>query len=153
MAVNFDEFDKKFDIEGLQKDIKEAEAGNVSYKEVPVGTYEIRIVKLELGESKSKKPMIKGQFKILEGEYKGSYIWMNQLVDEGFKLDIMNKFLRSLEVFEDSEILFTSYKDYNDLILDITEEIDTKGYEYLLEYGENDKGYKQFKIKEKYIKE
>ncbi len=152
MALDFKKFDKAFDIEGLKKDIKDAEAGNITFKEVPLGTYEIKIVKLELGESKTEKPMVKGQFKVLEGEYKGSSIFMNQLVDEGFKIDIMNRFLKSLDAFDESEIYFESYAAYNDLLLDIAEEIEKRKLEYLLEYSENDKGYKQYKIKEVYTK-
>lgn len=152
MAVDFKKFDKAFDIDGLKKDIKDAEAGNVSFKEVPFGTYEVKIVKLELSESKTEKPMVKAQFKVLEGEYKGSSIFMNQLVDEGFKIDIMNKFLKSLEAFDESEIYFESYSSYNDLLLDIAEEVEKRKLEYLLGYHENAKGYKQYIIEEVYTK-
>lgn len=152
MAVDFKKFDKAFDIDGLKKDIKEAESGNTTFKEVPLGTYEVKIVKLELSESKTEKPMVKAQFRVLEGEYKGSSIFMNQLVDEGFKIDIMNKFLKSLEAFDESEIYFESYSSYNDLLLDIAEEIEKHKLEYLLEYAENKKGYKQYTIEEVYTK-
>lgn len=152
MAIDFKKFDKAFDIDELKKDIKDAEAGNVTFKEVPLGTYEVKIVKLELSESKTEKPMVKAQFKVLEGAYKGSSIFMNQLVDEGFKIDIMNKFLKSLEAFDESEIYFESYSSYNDLLLDIAEEVEKRKLEYLLEYGENKKGYKQYTIEEVYTK-
>lgn len=152
MAIDYEKFDKNMDLEGLKKDIKDAEEGNTNFKEVPFGTYEVKVVKLELGVSKTNKMMVKGQFRVLEGEYKGSSIFMNQLVDEGFKIDIMNKFFRSLEVIDDEDIFFESYKDYADLILDIAEEIEKLKYEYLLEFSQNDKGYNQFKIKDIYKK-
>lgn len=152
MAIDFKKFDKAFDIDELKKDIKDAEAGNVTFKEVPLGTYEVKIVKLELSESKTEKPMVKAQFKVLEGAYKGSSIFMNQLVDEGFKIDIMNKFLKSLEAFDESEIYFESYSSYNDLLLDIAEEVEKRKLEYLLGYHENTKGYKQYTIEEVYTK-
>ena len=153
MAVDLSKFDKAFDIEGIKKDVTAAQEGNGNFKDVPTGTYEIKVVKLEVGESKeSHKPMVKGQFKVVEGEYKNSSIFMNQLIDEGFKIDIVNKFLRSLEVFDDTDIYFESFSDYNDLLLDIVEEIEKLKYEYLLEYSENDKGYKSFKIKDVYKK-
>lgn len=43
----FDKWDKNVDTEGLQKDIAEAEAngGQGDYREVPVGTYEVKIDK------------------------------------------------------------------------------------------------------------
>ena len=121
------------------------ENGGGDFKEVPTGNYEVKIEKLELKESKTNKPMVSIWFKILDGEYKNSLIFMNQLVDEGFKINIMNEFLKSLE--SDMEIYFDSFKQYNDLLLDIHECIDGK-LEYLLEYGENKKGYKTYKIKE-----
>ena len=44
----FDKWDKNVDTEGLQKDIAEAEAngGQGDYREVPVGTYEVKIDKM-----------------------------------------------------------------------------------------------------------
>ena len=142
----FEKFDKTYNNEGLKKDIEEAkENGGGDFKEVPTGNYEVKIEKLELKESKTNKPMVSIWFKILDGEYKNSLIFMNQLVDEGFKINIMNEFLKSLE--SDMEIYFDSFKQYNDLLLDIHECIDGK-LEYLLEYGENKKGYKTYKIKE-----
>ena len=152
MAIDFKKFDKAFDIDELKKDIKDAEAGNVTFKEVPLGTYEVKIVKLELSESKTEKPMVKAQFKVLEGAYKGSSIFMNQLVDEGFKIDIMNKFLKSLEAFDESEIYFESYSSYNDLLLDIAEEVEKRKLASLLEYGEHKNGSKQYTIEAVYTK-
>ncbi len=152
MAIDFKKFDKEFDAEGIKKELKEIEKNGVTFKEVPLGTYEVKITKLELSVSKTNKPMVRGQFKVLEGEYKGSNIFMNQLVDEGFKVDIMNKFLKQLEVFDDEDIYFENFSSYEELILDIMEEIDTQKYEYLLEYGEDNKGFKTYKIKEKYTK-
>ncbi len=142
----FEKFDKAYNNEGLKKDIAEAkENGGGDFKEVPAGNYEVKVEKLELTESKTGKPMVKAWFKILTGDYKNSLIFMNQLVDEGFKLNIMNEFLKSLE--SEMEVYFDSFKQYNDLILDIHECIDGK-LEYLLEYGENKKGFKTYKIKE-----
>ena len=48
----FDKWDKNVDTEGLQKDIAEAEAngGQGDYREVPVGTYEVKIDKMEIKE-------------------------------------------------------------------------------------------------------
>lgn len=150
MAIDFNKYDKQCDLEGLKKDITDAKENNGNFKEVPYGTYEVKIVKLELSESKTKKMMVKGQFKVLDGEYKGSSIFMNQLVDEGFKINIMNEFLKTLEALSEDDIYFESYVDYNDLLLDIAESIDEQGLEYLLEYSENKNGYSTWKIKEVY---
>lgn len=147
--MNFDKFDKAFDIDALKKDVEEAkENGGGNYEEVPTGTYEVKVEKLELKESSTNKPMVTVWFKILEGDHKGQYIFYNQLVDEGFKINIMNEFLTSLDSGVD--VYFDSFKQYNDMILDIHEAIDGDGLEYLLEYGENKKGYKTYKIEEVY---
>lgn len=145
MAIDFSKFDKKVDLEGLKNDIAEAqENGGGDFKEVPIGKYEVAITKLELGESKKGDPMVKVWFKILEGEYKNSLLFMNQVITQGFQIHIVNEFLRSLET--DIEIEFESYEQYNDLLMDVFEEVNGK-LEFVLDYGEN-KGFNTFKIEE-----
>lgn len=100
----FDKWDKNVDTEGLQKDIAEAEAngGQGDYREVPVGTYEVKIDKMEIKECGSEKhagePMFTVQFRILEGDFENSCLFMNQLITEGWQIGQVNKFL-SLEKF------------------------------------------------------
>lgn len=143
MAIDFSKFDKKVDLEGLKQDITEAEEnGGGEFKEVPHGNYEVAITKLELDESKKGDPMVKVWFKILEGEYKGSLIFMNQVITRGFQIHIVDEFLRSLET--DVEVGFVSYADYAQLLMDIYEAVNGN-YEYGLKYGEN-KGFNTFEI-------
>ena len=143
MAIDFSKFDKKVDLEGLKQDIVDAEEnGGGSFKEVPLGTYEVAITKLELSESSKGDPMVKVWFKILDGEYKNSLIFMNQVITQGFQIHIMDEFLRSLET--DIDIVFESYSQYAQLLMDIYEEIDGN-YEYGLKYGEK-KGFNTFEI-------
>ena len=56
MALDFSKFDKQVDLEGLKKDIEDS--ANNDFKEVPHGTYEVAITKLELKESKKGDPMV-----------------------------------------------------------------------------------------------
>ena len=142
MAIDFSKFDKNVDLEGLKADIKEAEENNTDFKEVPHGSYEVKIQKLELGESKKGDPMFICWMKILSGEYKGSLIFMNQVVTRGFQVHIVDEFLRSLD--SGVHVSFVSYKQYADMIMDIAEAIDGK-LEYAVEYGEN-KGFNTFEI-------
>lgn len=149
MAIDFNKFDKNMDLENLKKDIDEArENGGGSFKEVPHDTYEVEINKLELTVSKKKDPMLSCWMKILEGEYEGSMIFMNQVVTQGFQIHIANEFLRDLVSELNINVEFESYSQYADLILDISEAITDK-FEYLVEYGER-KGFNTFKIKEVY---
>lgn len=142
MAIDFSKFDKQVDLEGLKKDIEES-ADN-DFKEVPLGTYEVAITKLELGESKKGDPMVKVWFKILAGGYKGSLIFMNQVITQGFQIHIVDEFLRSLET--DVEITFESYSQYADMLLDVFEAVESK-LEFALVYGEK-KGFNTFEITE-----
>lgn len=142
MAIDFSKFDKKVDLEGLKNDIKEAESNSGDFKEVPHGSYEVKITKLELGESKKGDPMFICWMKILSGDYKNSLIFMNQVVTQGFQIHIVDDFLRSLD--SGVEIGFESYGQYADMIMDVAEAIDGN-FEYGVEYGEN-KGFNTFKI-------
>jgi hypothetical protein len=146
MAIDFSKFDKAVDIEGLKKDVVAAADGQGDFKEVPHGTYEVSIDKLELVESKKGDPMVTCWFKILEGEYKGQRIFMNQVVTLGFQIHIVDEFLESLE--SGVEVKFESFAQYGKMLLDIHEAIDNN-LEYAVEYGEN-KGFNTFKIVDVY---
>lgn len=148
--MDFSKFDKQVDLEGLKQDIAEAAENGGDYKEVPAGTYEVKITKIEIGETGQNSkvpgsPMVKIWFKILDGEYKNSIIFMNQVITEGFQIHIVDEFLRSLET--DVDIYFESYSQYNEVLLDVFEAINGK-FEFALEYGENSKGFKTYKISE-----
>lgn len=144
--MDFSKFDKQVDLEGLKQDIAEAaENGGGDFKEVPVGTYEVAITKLELGESSKNDPMVKIWFKILDGEFKNSIIFMNQVVTRGFQIHIVDEFLRSLET--DVDIYFESYSQYNEVLLDVFEAVNGK-LEFALKYGKNDKGFNTYEITE-----
>lgn len=139
----WDEFDKTLDIEGMQKDIKDAQENNIEYKEVPLGQYEVSIDKLELEKSKKGDPKVTAWMKILSGEYKGQYIFMNQVITLGFQIHNVNEFLRSLDT--GLEIEFIKYKQYADLLSKVKEAVDKQKLEYGIEYGER-KGFKTYKI-------
>lgn len=142
MAIDFSKFDEKVDLDGLRNDIAEAESNSGDFKEVPHGNYEVKIQKLELGESKKGDPMFICWMKILSGDYANSLIFMNQVVTQGFQIHIVDDFLRSLD--SGVEVAFESYAQYADMIMDVAEAINGN-LEYAVEYGEN-KGFNTFKI-------
>lgn len=146
MPIDFSKFDKVVDIEGLKKDVVAVADGQGDFKEVPHGTYEVSIDKLELVESKKGDPMVTCWFKILEGEYKGQRIFMNQVVTQGFQIHIVDEFLESLE--SGVEVKFESFTQYSEMLLDIHEAIDNN-LEYAVKYGEN-KGFNTFEIVDVY---
>lgn len=144
----WEKFNKSIDVKGLQADVKDAaeNGGTGDFKEVPHGSYEVKVEKMELRASKKGDPMVSMWFKILEGEYKNSILFMNQVLMQGFQIHICNEFLRSMETSQ--EIEFKNFEQYGNLLLDIHEEIDGK-LEFALEYGEK-KGFNTFKITEIY---
>lgn len=146
----FEDFDKKVDLKGLKEDVSEARknGGSGNYKDVPDGTYEVAITKLEPKASRSGDPMLSVWFKILTGDLKGQLIFMNQLLREGFQIGIAEDFLDSLA--SGVEISFDSYKQFENLIMDVKENIDKDHLEYLLQYSHNDKGFPKYVIKEVY---
>lgn len=147
MANLWDKFDKSIDTEGLQKDVQEAQENNQSFKDVPHGQYEVKIEKLELVESKAGDPMVSCWMKVLAGEFKGSMIFMNQVITRGFQIHIANEFLRSLG--SEYKVEFKTYSQYGSLLMDILEEIDGV-LEYGLNYSAGKKGFSTYEITDIY---
>ena len=139
----WEKFDKTIDTKGLAQDVQAAAENDREYKEVPFDDYEVRVEKIELKESKKGSPMVSIWFEILAEEYKGSKIFYNQLIVEGFQIHIMNEFLKSLG--SGLEIKFETYSQYAKLLENIYNRINGK-LEYALEYGKTKKGYATYRI-------
>lgn len=146
MSSIFEKFNRAVDLEGLRKDVQEA--GQSDYDEVPVGTYEVKIEKMELKESSKGDPMVSIWFKILSGDQKGRLLFMNQVITQGFQIGRLNSFLKALDT--EVTVEFKDYVQYNDLLMDILEAIDQDGLEYLIDYSKTSKGFSNFKIEEVY---
>ena len=147
----FDKWDKEIDTEGLAKDVKEAaENGTGDYKEVPPGDYEVAVHQMELKASKKGDPMVSIWFKIVsEGEYKGSMIFFNQVITQGFQVHIVNEMLRMMvSGMADAPVIeFVSYKQYSNLIMDIFEAVN-ENFEYALAYKKGKKDFSTYEITE-----
>ena len=141
----FEKWNSNVDLAGLQKDVKDAQENKREYDEVPHGEYEVKLDKLELKATKKGDPMVSAWFTILEGKYKKSKLFMNQVVTQGFQIHIVNELLRSMGT--DLAIDFVDYKQYAELLLDVAEECDTNNLEFALKYEDN-KGYDKFTITE-----
>lgn len=150
MGNLFAEFDKAVDVKALAEDVKNS-ADTPVYKDVPEGEYEVKIEKLELVATKeTHKPMVSGWFRVLSGDYKGQLIFMNQVIDEAFKIHLVKQFLISLDT--ELDIDFESYTQFGNLLMDVMEAVDGK-LEYGLKYGKNRKGYATFEITEVFAAE
>lgn len=128
--MDYSKWNKEFGGEEAVKALAEAVQNNKEFEEVPNGTYMCKLEKLELGESKNGKPMIKGQFRIIEGAHKKQCLFINQVFTRGFPQHKGLEFLRSLNVFDNSEIDFNGdFADFADLLLDIAEEAESMKFE------------------------
>lgn len=152
MAIDFEKWNHDFGGEEAVKEIQKAkeEAGN--FAALPEGTYICKLEKLELGESKTKKPMVKAQFKIVEGEYKKRFIFYNGVMvandpsKNGFMMHRVLEFLRSLNVLDNNEIDFDgNFRDFNDLLLDIAEESEAAGLKFEI-FTEEDGDYTKITV-------
>lgn len=108
--MNFEQY--KSDI----TEIQQQEKPKKEYKDPVDGTYTCDIVSLELGTNKAgDKLMLKGSFKITDGEFKNSRLWVNKVMS-GTKNDSLAvkttiDFLNSLGAMQ--EVEFTG--DFDDL--------------------------------------
>lgn len=146
--MDWTKFDETVDVDGLNKDLQDNKENFGEFKDVPLGEYEVKVNKMQLKTSKKGDPMLMVQFKILEGEYKNSSVFYNQVLNQGFQIHMANEMLRSFDTGIDIPSEFKGYAFYNNLIMDVLEEIDSQKLEYALDYGENDKGFNTFKIVE-----
>ena len=148
----FAKFNEMFDLAGLQKDIDSAASNTGEFVDVPFGDYEVKVVKIELGQTGEKSktpgmPMAKVWFEVLAGEYKNQKIFMNQMLTSGFGIHKMNQLLESLET--GIPVVFENFDQYNDLFGMIFNEVDGKA-EYQLHYAQNNKGFSTYEIVQKF---
>ena len=148
----FEKFNSMIDVAGLKQDVETAASSNGDFVEVPKGDYEVKVTKIELGETGERSktpgmPMAKVWFDILAGEYKGQKIFMNQMLTSGFGIHKMNEFLTNLET--GIPVMFENFNQYADLFAQIFAEVDGVA-EYQLDYGENTKGYSTYTIVQRF---
>ena len=144
--INWDKFDNNVDVEGINEDLQNNKDNFGEFKEVPLGEYEVRVNQMELTTSKKGDPMLAIRFQILDGPFKNSLVFYNQVLTLGFQIHMANEMLRSFDTGIEIPSEFKGYSALNELILDVSEEIDAQGLEYALKYDENKKGYKTFEI-------
>jgi len=154
MVLDWDKFDKDVDLKALQSDVEEAEEnGFGDFPDIPDGTYEVAVEKMELVKSKAGDPMLSIWFKIVEGKLENQRIFYNKVMqpqnDRAFGIQVHqnNVMLRALWDCQKDDVEFKGFADYADLIMDIHEDIDGK-FEYSLKKETNNKGYDQLEILE-----
>lgn len=140
------------DLKASQKEIQDNASGGGDYPEIPVGTYEVKVDKLECKMSGKGNPMVSIWFKILKGKYEKSLIFYNGVFREDWMRHRVAKILS--DILDDGDrtaeinliLKSNNVQVVNDLCLDIHESIDGR-LEFLLDYGLS-KGYNTYTIKE-----
>lgn len=137
MAIDFSKWNAEFGGETAVEDLKKATEQAKEYSELPEGTYVCKLEKLELAESKAKKPMVKAMFRITEGQHHKQCIFYNGVMVSnnpeynGLMKHRVLEFLRSLQVLDDADIDFDgNYEHFNDLLLDIIEAAEADGLKF-----------------------
>ena len=148
----FDKFNSMFDVDGLKSDIEQAASSTGDFVDIPHGDYEVKVVKIELGETGEKSktpgmPMAKVWYEIVAGDYKGQKIFQNQMLTTGFGIHKMNELLNSLET--GIPVVFENFTQYADLFKQIFDAVDGKA-EFALAYGINNKGYATYTITQRF---
>jgi len=152
----FEKYASKINAEELaasQKEITDNASGG-NYEEVPVGSYEVKVEKLEGKLSSKGNPMVSIWFRILKGKYENSMIFYNGVFTEDWMRHRVAKFLSDLldegdRTAEINLILKTAdVGTINNFCMDIHEYVDGR-LEYLLDYGQK-KGYNTYTITEVY---
>ena len=148
----FEKFNNMFDVAGLKSDIETAASKSGDFVEVPDGSYEVKVTKIELGETGEKSktpgmPMAKVWFDILAGDFKGQKIFCNQMLTTGFGI---HKFKELLTSFESGiPVEFENFTQFAELMKQIFNAIDGVA-EYELAYGHNNKGYATYTIVQRF---
>ena len=155
MAIDFSKWNEEFGGQQAVEDLKKAAENSGDYPDLPEGTYHCKLEKLELGESRKHQPMIKGMFRITEGAHKKQCIFYNQVFcrsesGSAFSMHKGLEFLRSLQIFDDSDVDFDgNYADFNDLLLDMAEEAESTGMTFDIN-TEKDGDYTRLEVVEIY---
>lgn len=149
--TDFSKFDKAIDKDQMKKDMEEARK-NSGNTDVPDGTYTAKVDKLEIKATKDGRPMLSAQFRITEGELKKKCVFLNRVLygtkNDAAMIASAEGFLKKLEPSEDvGAILFESYSQFADLVMDIMEDIDG-ALEYEIEYKKD--AFNPITIKEVY---
>lgn len=142
--MSFENFNIDFDTYKSDiAEIQENQPKKKEYKDPVDGTYTCDIVSLELGTNKAgDKLMLKGSFRIAEGEFANQRLWVNKILtgtrNDSFAVKSAIDFLNSLGSVQDVE--YTG--DFDDLATQIDIVFaDVKNCTFEVNKVTNDKGF------------
>lgn len=142
--MSFENFNIDFDTYKSDiAEIQENQPKKKEYKDPVDGTYTCDLVSLELGTNKAgDKLMLKGSFRIAEGEFSNQRLWVNKVLtgtrNDSFAVKTAIDFLNSLGAVQDVE--YTG--DFDDLATQIDIVFaDVKNCTFEVNKVTNDKGF------------
>lgn len=144
----FDKFKNGIDQNAINEVITEAKENSGGFKEVPEGTYEVEVEKMEIKQTRKGDDMISIWFTILDGEFKGSKLFKNQVIKENWQLGQAFDFIFSLDTGIQPTKKIASSDDFQDYLDEVLDEINDKGFEYDVKYTINNKGFSDITITE-----
>ena len=139
--MDFSKFDEQVNLEQLKKDAAEIKknGGTGDYPEIEAGEYHGKIEKLEVGATRDNRPMLKVQFRITEEPHKKCCLFMNRVLygtkNDANMIASAIGWLETLEPSEDIDVIFESYSQFADMVLDVAEDI--ADLEYDINYDPN----------------
>lgn len=149
MAIDFSKFDTEENLKQIREDANKVV--DREFEEVPPGTYEVALSKLELTKSQKGNLMVVVWYTILSGDYENQKIFQYQVVRDGEKVRMFKPLLEKLSDNE-IDVTFTTYAKYAELLDEIMEFSEDNNLEYSLKYNEkvskDGKVYKTYKILE-----
>lgn len=139
----FANFDKKDELDKIQKQMEQNEANGKGYKELPAGKYIVKLERLEMKLTKTNpRPMVAAMFRITEGEHKKQCMFKNFIIagtkNDGGAIGSFLGWVKNLEALDEDgkpfDLRFTSYDDLNGLVMDIKEAVDADDLSYEVDY-------------------
>lgn len=132
--MDFSKFDQQVDTKKLAQEAEEIKknGGAGDFPEIEEGDYVCKVEKLEIRETKDGRPMLSAMFRIMEGKHKKQCLFFNRVLygtqNDANMIAGALTWLDELEP-EVSPIVFEGYSQFNDLVMDIAEDISELTYD------------------------
>ncbi|MFW2490990.1 DUF669 domain-containing protein [Clostridium chromiireducens] len=144
----FDKFANGIDQNAINEAITEAKENGGGFKDVPAGTYEVKVEKLEIKQTAKGDDMFSAWFTILDGEFKGCKVFKNQVMKLEWQMGKAFEFIFGLGTDLQPNQKITNSEDFQEFLDEVMDEIEDKGLEYEIKYTINNKGFTDTQITE-----
>lgn len=124
------------------------------YETIPDDTYICSLEKIEHKFTKEKQqPMLSIIFKIQDGEYLNRLIFVNKVLlsndsreKNAQRFYFAKKILKELQIFDEEDIKFSTYKELKELIIDCSNEVEKINNNYKVKKTTSKSGFENYDI-------